>query len=88
MIKPISVLKNAFFLSIACKLVQNAGYVWIPCAWNTEKRDGVHLVFITRDASSFFTEFLFGKPTHCPETQKYQILCSAAVGEPFFTDLY
>lgn len=47
MIKPISVLKNAFFLSIACKLVQNAGYVCIPCMGHIEKIDGVPLVFIT-----------------------------------------
>lgn len=31
MIKHISVLKNAFFLSIACKLLQNSGGICIPC---------------------------------------------------------
>lgn len=56
MIKPISILKNAFVLSVAGKLVQNAEYVCIPCVWNIEKIDGVPLVFITEIffASCFF----------------------------------
>lgn len=58
MIKPISVLKNAFFLSIACKHVQNAGYVCIPCMWDIEKIDGVPLVFITEIFFFFFILFL------------------------------
>lgn len=72
MIKPIPVSKNAFFLSIACKLVQNAGYVCIPCLWNIEKIDGVALVFITEFFLHpvSFTEFLLGKPMHYPEMQK------------------
>lgn len=76
MIKPISVLKNAFFLSIACKLVQNAGYVCIPCMWDIEKIDGVPLVFITEIFFLHpisFTEFLFGEPMHWPEVQKASI---------------